>query len=350
MSVNQLRKLEEQISGTVRGELELKEEFEEGEGLQQHSEKAIEPNTDKNIVIEGLLLPKDEISRNNVLYDWDRVKEIYEQLIGKKMFYNHSDDSQMPPVGKFLDTWLVEDDSEKTDGWYYRAQVQRDNDYTEAILAGNLDKVSIQVIAGKAEEETNSDDEKYTRAYISTIKEASLVGVPGFTQTTLDVAIAEAFSEETGQTTNNNPGATTNKKPGDEEVDVTLGEDGDPCWDNYKMVGTKQQDGKTVPKCVPEEMADQFSEEEGDDRVVIEDSDEVVIEVEGEERGLIVESDGEKYHCKYWYDDVDEIAPVNVLVDGEKIDEAKTVTLGIHADSYEEESLEGKLQELQNHF
>ena len=25
----------------------------------------------------------------------------------------------------------------------------------------------------------------------------------------------------------------------------------DPCWADYKMVGTKKKDGKTVPNCVP---------------------------------------------------------------------------------------------------
>ena len=25
----------------------------------------------------------------------------------------------------------------------------------------------------------------------------------------------------------------------------------DPCWDNYKQVGTKKKAGKTVPNCVP---------------------------------------------------------------------------------------------------
>ncbi len=24
-----------------------------------------------------------------------------------------------------------------------------------------------------------------------------------------------------------------------------------PCWENYKMVGTKKKGGKTVPNCVP---------------------------------------------------------------------------------------------------
>lgn len=35
----------------------------------------------------------------------------------------------------------------------------------------------------------------------------------------------------------------------------------DPCWKNYKMVGTKQKDGKTVPNCVPEENLDEDIEE-----------------------------------------------------------------------------------------
>jgi hypothetical protein len=28
----------------------------------------------------------------------------------------------------------------------------------------------------------------------------------------------------------------------------------DPCWDNYKMIGTKPKGGKQVPNCVPEEV------------------------------------------------------------------------------------------------
>ena len=28
-------------------------------------------------------------------------------------------------------------------------------------------------------------------------------------------------------------------------------EEGDPCWEGYEQVGTKELDGKTVPNCVP---------------------------------------------------------------------------------------------------
>lgn len=33
--------------------------------------------------------------------------------------------------------------------------------------------------------------------------------------------------------------------------DKDLDEDNDPCWDNYKQIGTKKKGGKTVPNCVP---------------------------------------------------------------------------------------------------
>ena len=31
-----------------------------------------------------------------------------------------------------------------------------------------------------------------------------------------------------------------------------------PCWDNYKMVGTKKKGGKTVPNCVPFKMKEGY--------------------------------------------------------------------------------------------
>tara|TARA_B100000925_G_C21760771_1_gene367690 strand:- start:389 stop:532 length:144 start_codon:yes stop_codon:yes gene_type:complete len=30
----------------------------------------------------------------------------------------------------------------------------------------------------------------------------------------------------------------------------------DPCWDDYKMVGMKKKNGKTVPNCVPKKAAE----------------------------------------------------------------------------------------------
>lgn len=45
--------------------------------------------------------------------------------------------------------------------------------------------------------------------------------------------------------------ATRAKELGPEDV---VAEAEDPCWKNYKMVGTKKKGGKTVPNCVPEEI------------------------------------------------------------------------------------------------
>ena len=41
------------------------------------------------------------------------------------------------------------------------------------------------------------------------------------------------------------------KKINDKEVDEAQKTDDDPCWKNYKMVGTKKMNGKQVPNCVP---------------------------------------------------------------------------------------------------
>jgi hypothetical protein len=34
-------------------------------------------------------------------------------------------------------------------------------------------------------------------------------------------------------------------------IDKKIGEDNDPCWDNYKQIGMKKKGGKSVPNCVP---------------------------------------------------------------------------------------------------
>lgn len=37
--------------------------------------------------------------------------------------------------------------------------------------------------------------------------------------------------------------------------------DSDPCWKNYKMIGTKKKNGKTVPNCVPESYTEELDED-----------------------------------------------------------------------------------------
>jgi hypothetical protein len=49
-----------------------------------------------------------------------------------------------------------------------------------------------------------------------------------------------------------NEGSYKKKRKTDDE-EVSEKDDDDPCWKNYKMVGTKKKNGKEVPNCVPKE-------------------------------------------------------------------------------------------------
>ena len=161
------------------------------------------------IIIAGLMLPKDTISRNGILYDWGSIIEHYRELIKKPMMYNHQIDTTMEPMGHFIDSVLLESrpssgkwqevwdkvtkqNDKETPGWYYEASLNPENTYSKSMIRGDLNKVSIQVMADKAIEET-LDEKNYQRAFIGTILEGSGVPVPGFEQTTVEVLVAEAF-------------------------------------------------------------------------------------------------------------------------------------------------------------
>ena len=47
----------------------------------------------------------------------------------------------------------------------------------------------------------------------------------------------------------------------------------DPCWENYEMVGTKVQDGKEVPNCVPKKEKDDEPVKKYNERVYFKELD-----------------------------------------------------------------------------
>lgn len=176
----------------------------------------------KKVVIQGLLLPKDQVSRNGILYDWDSIKNTYQQLIGRPLMYNHIIDTHMAPLGTVIDSWLIEQESDgQLPGWYYKADLDPESEYTRKILRGDLNKVSIQLRAGEAVEESSADNStRFQRAYVSDVLEMSVVPVPGFIDSSIEIALAEAFKvlrETGGMTTVNNPVAT--KMPEKEAFD-----------------------------------------------------------------------------------------------------------------------------------
>jgi hypothetical protein len=42
-------------------------------------------------------------------------------------------------------------------------------------------------------------------------------------------------------------------------ISEIINEGEDPCWKNYKQVGTKEKDGRKVPNCVPREGVEEGS-------------------------------------------------------------------------------------------
>lgn len=164
------------------------------------------------IIASGLLLPKDRISRNGVLYDWESAKATCDKIPGLPMMYNHQNEGMEKPVGHFIDAiclekrptsgkWVevwdkaAEDlkSSEGIPGVYYEADINPDSEYANSVTRGDVRKVSIQIIPEKQVSETTSDGNKYTRAFIKDYVESSIVPSPGFMETNIAV-MCESFN------------------------------------------------------------------------------------------------------------------------------------------------------------
>lgn len=149
----------------------------------------------KDVYIQGLLLPRDEVSRNGVLYDWDSIREKHKELIGKPMLFNHDTETTDRPLGTFVDSWIKEyADNEGPAGWYYKSRLNPRSQYYEDVVEGYINKVSIQVNAEQVVPEYK-DGKEYQRAFIGDVLEASGVNVPGFPQTSIETLIAEAYKK-----------------------------------------------------------------------------------------------------------------------------------------------------------
>lgn len=149
----------------------------------------------KDVYAQGLLLPKDQISRNGVLYDWNSIVNHHKELVGLPMMYNHELNGTPRPVGTFTDSWLKEfDDNEGIAGWYYKSKLNPRSEFFDDILEGFVNKVSIQVNANEVVSEYKNGKE-YERAFIDEVIEGSAVPCPGFMQTSIETLIAEGMKK-----------------------------------------------------------------------------------------------------------------------------------------------------------
>ena len=165
------------------------------------------------IVATGLLLPKDKISRNGILYDWESAVSTCEKIPGLPMMYNHQVEGEQKPVGHYRDSIALEKrpmsgkwqevwdktaedlkTPEGIPGIYYEADINPNSEYADSVTRGDVRKVSIQIIPEDQVKETDEETgESYTRAFIKDYVEASIVPSPGFMETTMAV-LAESFN------------------------------------------------------------------------------------------------------------------------------------------------------------
>jgi len=165
----------------------------------------------KTILSRGLLLPKDKVSRNGMLYDWESIKHIHGKLINKSVMYNHEIEGDSLPMGHYTDTIILEkepaadskwfkpwqeakelNNNKDAIGWYYEMDLDADDERSHKVLRGDLNKVSIQVMAPDQKRESDAQGNQYSRAYPTDLLEASIVNTPGFIDTTMTVIAEKA--------------------------------------------------------------------------------------------------------------------------------------------------------------
>lgn len=129
------------------------------------------------VKISGFALPFDTTSRNGFSYRKESIVKQHKSLEGKNIFLNHNLESL--PLGKVTKSHVDEK------GMHYEATLIPTTEEEKAIVKkvqqGLLDKVSIQCIYSNAK--VNEKTGEFS-VDVSEFLELSLVGVPGFEDTT----------------------------------------------------------------------------------------------------------------------------------------------------------------------
>ncbi len=159
-------------------------------------EESVEIKTGKTkYFLHSRIVPRDQISRNNVLYNWNSIKETMNKIVGLPLMHNHKfKDANILPRGEWISSDIRED------GAYGVAEIYNtkyNEAYIEWIKAAKNIPVSLQVTgkARKIREGVNT----YQEVYINDYYEISTVNVPGFRNNTsnLQVVLAEALNDDT---------------------------------------------------------------------------------------------------------------------------------------------------------
>ena len=72
----------------------------------------------KKYIMRGMMMPKGQISRNGVLYNWESVNDKHKLLVGKPVMYNHHvDGANDKSYGHYTDSLIIENEDSIPGGW-----------------------------------------------------------------------------------------------------------------------------------------------------------------------------------------------------------------------------------------
>jgi hypothetical protein len=157
-------------------------------------ESKTDDSSEPRIVFELFVLPKNKVSSNGVLYNWESVERTAQQIIGLPLHDNHRTEDSIrsnPPFGHFVDVKL------KEDGLYAYADIDpEEKTFIRKVKRGDIRHCSLQIFAPKVvRRESANGDGYYDEAYVERWLEISAVVVPGFADATIKAEniIAESF-------------------------------------------------------------------------------------------------------------------------------------------------------------
>lgn len=137
-------------------------------------------NNPVGIIIEGNALDTETPTRNGILYDYNSVLNTFKMLEGKPMLINH--DETKFPIGHVEKVWM------EGKILKYRANLDpEEKDLIRKIKRGDIRNVSIQTMVEEVIQEENMNGQSYTRAFPNDWAELSIVTIPGYADSSINM-------------------------------------------------------------------------------------------------------------------------------------------------------------------
>lgn len=143
----------------------------------EFTEQLDEKSGKKKFFLNARVVPKDEISRNKVKYNWESIITTMHQIPGIPLNHNHKfAEANDLPRGVWTDSWI--------EGKWLCAKAEvydtpYNKDYIEYLKAAGKN-ITVSLNVGGEAKSVFGEDNSYQEAYINNWREISTVNVPGF--------------------------------------------------------------------------------------------------------------------------------------------------------------------------